>query len=132
MTKDNLKYWYRGISNVAIVLLLTIEYGYVWLKKINILLLRPFENKGNFLIYAIYIILSVFVIRTFDGFKMGVNRISHIIISQWVSMVIVNVIAFLENFLMVGYINKLIYIIPAFIAGSSSISHNFGGNIFPY
>ncbi|MCR5143866.1 MAG: exopolysaccharide biosynthesis polyprenyl glycosylphosphotransferase [Lachnospiraceae bacterium] len=116
MNKNNAKYWYRGFSNVAIVLLLTIEYSYMWRDKINILLLRPFENKGNLLVYVIYIILCIMVIKTFDGFKMGVNRISHIIISQWVSMVIVNGIIFLVNFLMVGYIDKLIYIIPAFIA----------------
>ena len=78
MRKDNLKYWYRGFSNAAIVLLLTLIYKYVWSTQLNILLLRPFENKGNILLYVVYLLLSIFVIYTFDGFKIGVNRISHI------------------------------------------------------
>ena len=115
MTRDNAKYWYRGISNIIIVLLLTFEYSCAWLKGINILMIRPFENKGNLLVYIIYIVLSILVIRTFDGFNMGVNRISHIIISQWVSMVIVNGITFLENFLMVGYLNELGHILMEYV-----------------
>ena len=81
MKRDNLKYWYRGISNTAIVLLLTFVYKYIWTTQLNVLLLRPFENKGNILLYVVYLLLTVFVIYTFDGFKIGVNRISYIIIS---------------------------------------------------
>ena len=82
MNKDNSKYWYRGFSNIFILLLLTAEFGFVWYNKLNILSFIPFFGKGNYLIYAVYFVISVFAIKTFDGFKMGVNRISHIIISQ--------------------------------------------------
>lgn len=104
MRRDNLKYWYRGFSNAAIVLLLTFIYKHIWSTQLNILLLRPFENKGNILLYVVYLLLSIFVIYTFDGFKIGVNRISHIIISQWVSMAIVNAIEAIQSVLMIGFV----------------------------
>lgn len=115
MKRDNLKYWYRGISNMIIVLLLTLIYRYVWLTQLNILLLRPFENKGNLLLYAVYMALTIFVNYTFDGFKIGVNRISHIIIAQWVSMVIVNALGAIQIVLMIGFVIHFGRIFRAFL-----------------
>lgn len=115
MKRDNLKYWYRGISNMIIVLLLTLIYRYVWLTQLNILLLRPFENKGNLLLYAVYMALTVFVNCTFDSFKIGVNRISHIIISQWVSMAIVNALGAIQIVLMIGFVIHFGRIFWAFV-----------------
>lgn len=115
MKRDNLKYWYRGISNMIIVLLLTLIYRYVWLTQLNILLLRPFENKGNLLLYAVYMALTIFVNCTFDSFKIGVNRISHIIISQWVSMAIVNVLGAIQIVLMIGFVIHFGRIFRAFV-----------------
>lgn len=115
MKRDNLKYWYRGISNMIIVLLLTLIYRYVWLTQLNILLLRPFENKGNLLLYAVYMALTIFVNCTFDSFKIGVNRISHIIISQWVSMAIVNVLGAIQIVLMIGFVIHFGRIFRAFL-----------------
>lgn len=115
MKRDNLKYWYRGISNMIIVLLLTLIYRYVWLTQLNILLLRPFENKGNLLLYAVYMALTIFVNYTFDGFKIGVNRISHIIIAQWVSMAIVNALEMVQIVLMIGFVVHFGKIIRAFL-----------------
>lgn len=115
MKRDNLKYWYRGISNMIIVLLLTLIYRYVWLTQLNILLLRPFENKGNLLLYAVYMALTIFVNCTFDSFKIGVNRISHIIISQWVSMAIVNALGAIQIVLMIGFVIHFGRIFRAFL-----------------
>lgn len=115
MNRENEKYWYRGISNIFILLLLTTEYGYIWYTKLNILSQVPFMGKGNYLMYGVYLIISVFVIYTFDGFKMGVNRISHIIISQWLSMAVVNVITIVEAELVIGNMHMTISIIEAFI-----------------
>lgn len=115
MKKENAKYWYRGISNVLITLMLTWIYKYIWSTELNILLLRPFENKGNLLAYAVYLVLTVFVIYTFDGFKIGVNRISHIIISQWVAMAIVNAITAVQSVLMIGFVLHFGEILRAFI-----------------
>lgn len=115
MKKDNLKYWYRGISNMIIVILLTLIYRYVWLTQLNILLLRPFENKGNLLLYAVYMALTIFVNYTFDSFKIGVNRISHIIISQWVSMAIVNALGAIQIVLMIGFVIHFGRIFRAFL-----------------
>lgn len=115
MKKDNLKYWYRGISNIIILALLTGIYKYIWDSRLNILLTRPFENKGNLLLYAVYLVMSAFVIYTFDGFKIGVNRISHIIISQWVSMLIVNALEAVQSVLMIGYVRHFGVIFRAFV-----------------
>lgn len=115
MKRDNLKYWYRGISNMIIVFLLTLIYRYVWLTQLNILLLRPFENKGNLLLYAVYMALTIFVNCTFDSFKIGVNRISHIIISQWVSMAIVNALGAIQIVLMIGFVIHFGRIFRAFL-----------------
>lgn len=114
MNKDNSKYWYRGFSNIFILLLLTAEFGFVWYNKLNILSFIPFFGKGNYLIYAVYFVISVFAIKTFDGFKMGVNRISHIIISQWLSMAIVNAISIVEVELVIGDMHKTWEILWAF------------------
>lgn len=115
MNKNNVKYWYRGISDFIILMLLTVEYAIIWRTRLNILSWIPFNNKGNWLMYAVYLLISIFVINTFDGFKMGVNRISHIIISQWVSMVIVNAISIVEVELVVGDMHVTFQIIGAFI-----------------
>ena len=95
MTKrkmEALKKIYRYISDLLILIILLIEYEYIWRTRINILLQRDFQGKGNVMMVAVYMIVTILLFLAFGGFKIGSFNKGNVLLSQSLAIIVSNFI----------------------------------------
>lgn len=114
-TKETMKYWYRGFCDVVITALVTVGFSWIWENCLNQLQYREYLNKGNLLMVLLYGVLTVLFFYAFGGYKIGVNRISNVILSQSLGIICVNVIEIIVTILMVGQVDHLGSIFTAYV-----------------
>jgi len=91
-----------GLISSVLVLFLLGTYAYVWLSHYNIKLESSriqadyFGWKGNMLIFAVYLLLIFLFSRIYNGFRIGLLRVSDIIYSQSLSMLFINGITYIQ------------------------------------
>ncbi|MBQ8297171.1 MAG: sugar transferase [Ruminococcus sp.] len=92
--KDRYK---RIISFGSAVLLLAIVTGIfaaVWYRYYSDTIILPFYRRGNWVLIAIYGIITALFFKVYGGFKLGYLKKTDMLYSQMISMVCVNVIAY--------------------------------------
>lgn len=114
-TKESLKYWYRGLASVIITAVIVLVFGYIWRHDLNELLYVSYLNKGNLLMLGVYTVLMIIFINAFGGYKIGVGRISNVIMSQTLGIVAVNAIEIIITMLMVGQVAMLWRVVLAYV-----------------
>jgi exopolysaccharide biosynthesis polyprenyl glycosylphosphotransferase len=95
---------YRYGADLILFLLLLAEFEYVWRMRLNILLPRAFEDKGNLLMLAVYLIILVLLFLALGGLKIGSLKRNSVLLSQVLAAAIENTIQFVLLVLMVGSI----------------------------
>lgn len=114
-TKEVMKYWYRGICNLLITVIVLVEFTWVWKHYLNVLLYQRYLNKGNLLMVTVYGVLAIMFIHVFGGYKIGISKKSNVILSQGIGVVCLNAIGILITILMVGQVYYLQTIIMEYI-----------------
>lgn len=100
--RDKYKRFIMGIISVVLIAFLLGSYAFVWLKFYNIMLdsdrihTASFGWKGNLLIFSIYLMLIFLFSRIYNGFRIGLLRVSDIIYSQSLSVLFINFITYLQ------------------------------------
>lgn len=123
MTKrkmEALKKIYRYISDLLILIILLIEYEYIWRTRINILLQRDFQGKGNVMMVAVYMIVTILLFLAFGGFKIGSFNKGNVLLSQSLAIIVSNFIQVVLCVLMVGSIYEIGSIIIALLILTSA------------
>ncbi len=108
---ETIKYAVRHISNTIITLYLVGLFSYGWTKELNILLHRQFLSKGNYLVFVVYAMLVIIFMNAFGAYKLGVNKISTVIMSQALACFMVNAVEIIVSILMIGqvrYIGRIV------------------------
>jgi len=89
------------ISSVLIIFLLG-SYACAWLTHYNLVLNSDriqadhFGWKGNLLIFGVYLVLIFLFSRIYNGFRIGLLRVSDIIYSQCLSVLFINGITYVQ------------------------------------
>ncbi len=89
------------ISSVLIIFLLG-TYAYVWITDYNVvhdssrIQADHFGWKGNLLIFGVYLVLIFLFSRIYNGFRIGLLRVSDIIYSQCLSVLFINAITYIQ------------------------------------
>lgn len=86
----------KFLSSFVIIFLQIMIYSYVWIIYYNKIIQAPFFRRGNWLMIALYGVLLLFFLRMYGGFKIGYLRKGNLIYSQTLSVVIVNVITYIQ------------------------------------
>lgn len=110
MTKrkmETLKKTYRYIADVIILISLLIEYEYIWRTRLNILLQRDFEGKGNIMMLTVYMIVTILLFFVFGGFQIGSFNKENVLLSQTLAVIVSNFIQIVLSILMVGSIYEI-------------------------
>lgn len=113
--KESLKYWYRGIASIIITALIVLFFEYIWSRDLNELLYVSYLNKGNILMIGVYTILMIVFIYAFGGYKIGVGRISNVIMSQTLGILSVNAIEIIITTLMVGQVAMFGHVVLSYL-----------------
>lgn len=100
--REKYKRFIMGVISSVLVIFLTGVYMYTWQKYYNLVLndsrIRAdwFGWKGNLLIAGLYTVLIMLFSRIYNGFRIGLLRVSDIIYSQSLSMLFINAITFVQ------------------------------------
>lgn len=100
----------RKIESLIELVIMAIAYYFVWKYMIfDSDYFFPFLGRGKYVLMGIYFILMLVIIHLCEGFKYGILKIADVLFSQWIAIVIVNVVTYLQLCLMA---NKMIPVKP--------------------
>ena len=105
------KIWYRSFYNILVTLVMVAIFSYFWYKELNVLLEKEFLMKGNYLTIIVYAVIVMLFIGIFGGYKIGISKKSHIILSQAMGLLFADGIQVIITVLMVGYRHLIMSII---------------------
>ena len=105
------KIWYRSFYNILVTLIVVAVFSWFWYKELNVLLEKEFLMKGNYLTIMVYWVVVMFFVGIFGGYKIGVSKKSHIILSQAIGLLFADGIQVIITVLMVGYRHLIMSII---------------------
>ena len=83
-------------ASLGITVIMSLIFAFAWYSYYNHEIIEPFYRKGNWLVVLLYVFLIYVFFRIYGGFKYGFLTTSNIIYSQSISIVIVNVITYLQ------------------------------------
>ncbi|MEY8359742.1 sugar transferase [Anaerotruncus colihominis] len=90
------------LTSLSGLALLTTTYGFIWYICYAQAIVQPFFRKGNWLVIAIYALMLYIFMRIYGGFRIGYLKRSDVIYSAILSMLITNVL----NYLQIGLIGR--------------------------
>ncbi|MCC6093982.1 MAG: exopolysaccharide biosynthesis polyprenyl glycosylphosphotransferase [Eubacterium sp.] len=94
------------------VLIMTTLFSIVWYQLLAEKLYSPFYTRGNWVIVVLYFILYYLFGKTYEAFLVSYNRISDMVLSQVLALVMTNFILLLITWLLVrGLYNPLPYLL---------------------
>ena len=102
----------RSIEGFLEVFLLTLLYYFVWRKGFDSELFPAYFGGGKYVLSAVYASLILVAFFNFDGFGFGYLKLSDLVVSQWIAMLIVNCITYLQLSLIA---NQLITPVPVIV-----------------
>lgn len=79
------------LLSLLIITILTILYAYIWDKYYLSRIPLPFWRRGNYLMYAVYMVLAYLFTRVYGARKIGDWTVGIIVYSQMLSVIMVNV-----------------------------------------
>lgn len=86
----------KCLSSSIIVLFEIGIYALVWDYYNDIIIEFPFFRKGNWLMVCLYGFLLIFFLKTYGGFKIGYLKKGNVIYSQVLSLMLINIITYLQ------------------------------------
>lgn len=90
----------RSLVVIVLVVSQTAVFAHTWMTEYNEQIVLPFVQKGNWFFYAVYALLFVIFLHSYDGIKYGVYRKTNIIIAQILAIVTTAFITYLQIVLM--------------------------------
>lgn len=84
----------RGLDGLLEVLLLAVAYYFIWRKGYTGEPFPDYDGLVKYLLAGVYALLIVVLFSALDGFKFGYLKATDALISQWISLVMVNFITY--------------------------------------
>ena len=104
---ESKKHIYRFFWQTLVSVITLLPFVYLWNTKLNPLLGQSFLNKGNILMWIIYLILMWTFMYVFNGFQIGLGRKSHLYIGQCIAYTCLNAVEIMITILMVGRVKYI-------------------------
>lgn len=106
---DGIKHTLRKIEGIFEVILLTLVYYFIWQYAYGTNASFLYFNTNKYMPFGTYALLLLLLLHYSDGFKYGHLKLINVVISQWISILIVNFITYLQ-LCMVG--NNMVSVLP--------------------
>lgn len=115
MNKEKNKGLIIEIIRMILLAVFEIAFLYIWIRDINILKVNPFENKGNWLIAGVYLVELILLMKVYGGLEIGHLSRWNVMLSQYLALLICNVIMGVQIVLMVGDMKWIPQILKAML-----------------
>lgn len=109
---SNTKGTVRNLLGLLESLVLAIIYYFVWRKGYDADLFPNYFGNGKFVLMGVYVLICIVVFRNTDGFTFGDVRRLEVAMAQWIGLMIINVITYLQLCLIA---NKLVAPVPIIV-----------------
>lgn len=86
----------RGVEGFFEVLVLTLLYYAVWRYGYQDVNFPQYLGFGKYVLMGIYGILTAILFNSYESFQFGYMRLTEIVLSQWLSLLIVNFITYFQ------------------------------------
>ena len=96
------------------VLLMTVAFAVVWMVFLQSHIASPYYNKGNWLVIFIYLLLYAILGRTYDAFLVSYNRISDMVYSQCLAMLIADFFMYILTWLLAKHLPNVLLFLMIF------------------
>ena len=91
-TKAALMYLLRR----GVTLIVGLCFAFLWTEYYSVLIINPFFRKGNWAVIVLYFVLYHLFTTLYGGYKIGSQRLTDIVYSNWLSLFIVNSVTYLQ------------------------------------
>jgi len=96
-SREKYKRLIKLMFSAVLILGLGAIYAYVWILYYNRYILQnPYYRRGNWVIVLLYLVLLVFFMNTYGGFKIGLFKNTNLIYSQIIAVVFTNIFAYVQ------------------------------------
>ena len=125
--REKYKRLIMGLISSVLIIFLVGSYACAWLTHYNLVLdseriqADHFGWKGNLLIFGVYLVLIFLFSRIYNGFRIGLLRVSDIIYSQCLSVVFINGITYVQICLLERSVADLLPMLIATLADMAFI-----------
>ena len=102
MDRDYLKLIYRFVCKIILTVVMILFFALVWTFSLDELRFQAGIWEEKWIMYALYGVVVAICIKAFDGYMIGVNRISTSILSQTLGLILANSIELLILILIIG------------------------------
>ena len=123
---DEIKHTLRKIEGIIEVTVLTAIYYYLWYFAYDVPTMHNFSGNGKWLLMGIYAFLTLILFLYCDSFKFGHLKLTDIVISQWISILIINCVTYFQLCLIA---NTMLNVVPILILTGIDIVISF---VLPY
>lgn len=94
--KEQYKRIISFFSSMILLLFLAGMFIFIWYEFYSDAIILPFYRRGNWVVIAIYMILTLLFFKAYGGLKMGYLKRSDMLYSQSISMIAVNIITYFQ------------------------------------
>ena len=91
---DGAKSIIRAVEGMIEIAAFVFLYYVVWRRGYEAGLFPSYFGLGKYVLMGLYGILTLVLFRSFEGFKFGYLKLSDVLVSQWIAMLIVNFITY--------------------------------------
>lgn len=125
--REKYKRLIMGLISSVLIIFLVGSYACAWLTHYNLVLdseriqADHFGWKGNLLIFGVYLVLIFLFSRIYNGFRIGLLRVSDIIYSQCLSVLFINGITYVQICLLERSVADLLPMLIATLADMAFI-----------
>lgn len=102
MDRNYLKLIYRFVCKIILTVVIILFFALVWTFSLDELRFQAGIWEEKWIMYALYGVVAAICIKAFDGYMIGVNRISTSILSQTLGLILANSIELLILILIIG------------------------------
>ncbi len=93
---DGVKGTIRNIEGILEIGLLTLAYYLIWRYSYDDGTFPAYFGFGKYVLSGVYILLLTVLFHNFDGFQFGYLRLTEVLVCQWLAVMIVNFITYLQ------------------------------------
>lgn len=104
-----MKAFIRKVESILEILFLVLAYYLVWRSFYRGENIPLYYGKGKYILVGVYALLILVIFYLCEGFKFGHKKFTDVILSQWISLFIVNFITYFQLCLIA---NRMINILP--------------------
>lgn len=84
----------RMVKAINLVLI-AIPFIYCWYHVYGTQILNPFFRRGNWVVIVLFVLIYAWIAHTYDGFRIQLSRISDMVYSQALALLITHITAFI-------------------------------------